>query len=384
MINIARITEDYGYKTYVSYGDCRRARKRTVENEIIIGNRYGRNLSLRFGRLFGGIDCGVPIATYRFLKQLEALQPDLIHLHNLHGTFIHVGMLFDYIKKHHIPVVWTLHDCWAVTAQCPHFTLVKCDKWKTACGDCPQYMKYPKTYFDYTTWMYREKKKWFSSVEKMTVVMPSEWLTSIVGESFLHMYNRRVIYNGINLELFQPTESSFLQMHGLMGKKIILGVADVWSERKGIADFCELAEKIEEDTHIVMVGLNQEQINAVSRKNLLALPHTTGIMELVKIYSASTVFFNPTYEETFGLVNIEAMACGIPVVTYRTGGSPEALTEETGKVIDFRDYVALTDFTMRAAEARVDYRSACISRAAQFSATDRFREYVALYEEILK
>lgn len=382
MINISNIAGLCGYRTYVAYGDCRRAKKRNIENGIIIGNRIMRNISMRLGRFSGCIDRCVPIATYRFLKYLDTLHPDLIHLHNLHGSFIHVGMLFNYLKKKGVPIVWTLHDCWAVTGQCPHFTIAKCEKWKEECYQCNQYKKYPKTYFDNTRNMHKSKKTWFLGLDKAVIVTPSKWLAKIVEQSFLKSYDVRVINNGIDLRKFKYVKSDFLDRYQLRGKEIILGVADVWSERKGLNDFHELSKVLQQNQHIILVGLNQEQIKSIASDNILALPHTSTVEELVTIYSAATILFNPTYEETFPTVNIEAQACGLPIITYNTGGSTEMLQNNTGEVIAHKEYTAVLRFLQRVSESREQYREACIENAKNYSMEDKFEEYLDLYDEM--
>ncbi len=384
MIHISDTASLYGHKTYVAYGDCRRARKRKVENSIIIGNRFMRNISMRLGRVLGCIDQCVPMETYRFLKKLDKLNPDLIHLHNLHGSFIHVGMLFKYLKKKNIPVVWTLHDCWAITGQCPHFTLAQCEKWKKECCQCNQYWKYPKTYFDNTKYMHRKKKEWFGGLERMIIVTPSKWLEGVIAHSFLNSYDAKVINNGIDLNHFKYVESDFLDKYHLCDKQIILGVADVWGERKGLNDFVELSKVLEKNQHIVLVGLNDKQIQEISSDNILALPHTQSLEELVEIYSSATILFNPTYEDNFPTVNIEAQACGTPVITYNTGGSPEMLRDNTGKVVIHKEYTVVLEFLQCVTEAREQYRAACIKNAKNYCMEDRFKEYINLYDELFE
>ena len=173
---------------------------------------------------------------------MEKIKPDLVHCHNLHGWYLNLPLFFRYIKKHHIPVVWTLHDCWALTGQCPHFTISKCEKWKTGCHDCPYpHNEYPQTIVDRSKEMWNLKKKWFTGVENMTIVTPSQWLADLVKQSYLKEYPVQVINNGIDLTVFKPTESTFRAKYHLENKYIILGVSLGWNYKKGLDVFVELS-----------------------------------------------------------------------------------------------------------------------------------------------
>jgi len=321
--------------------------------------------------------------TALFLKKVSKFNPDIIHLHNLHGNYINLSMLFRYIKKRKLPVVWTLHDCWAFTGQCPHFTIAKCDKWKTGCHHCPQIGGYPKSFVDNTRLMYRLKKKWFTGIDSMTLVTPSEWLAGMVRESFLKEYDARIIYNGLDLSIFKPTESSFRQEHGIGDRFIVLGVAFGWGERKGLDVFCRLAETLGERYQVVLVGTDE----AVDKKlpgNIISIHRTNNQQELARIYSASDVFVNPTREEMFGMVNIESLACGTPVITFETGGSPESIDESCGIVVPCDDVEAMEQAIRRVCEEKPFSQEACVRRGSEFDMWKKFGEYVELYRELTK
>ncbi len=345
----------------------------------LFGSRLSEDSHILLTRLTGLHGCFSFFATRRLLGRLKKEQPDLIHLHNLHNSYINLPQLFRFIKKQRIPVVWTLHDCWAFTGQCPHFTLAKCDKWKIGCHHCPQYRSYPQSCVDRTKTMWKKKKDWFTGVEHLTVVTPSKWLADLACQSFLKDYPIRVIPNGIDLEIFQPRTSDFRQMHGLEGKKIVLGVAFGWPYSKGLDVFIALSKRLEERYKILLVGTD-EAIDRTLPKNILSIHRTHDQKELAEIYSAADVLVNPTREENFPTVNMEALACGIPVVTFDTGGSPEVLDESCGSVVPVDNLDALEAEIRRICTLRPYSREACRQRALAFGAKACSESYLHLYE----
>lgn len=267
-------------------------------------------------------------ATKEFLKWAEEYSPDLLWLHNIHGYYINYEMLFEWIKKHpEMEVKWTLHDCWAFTGHCSHFTFVKCYKWKSGCEKCVQKDRYPSSFMDNCKNNFDRKKGAFTGVKNMTIVTPSKWLADLVKDSFLREYPVEVVYNTINTEIFKPTYGDFKENYRLVNKKIILGVASTWDDRKGLYDFYKLADMLGEEYAVVLVGLNDKQLEELP-KNIIGIKRTNGQKELAEIYTAADIFVNPTYEDTYPTVNLEAQACGTPVITYRTGGSPESVPAE--------------------------------------------------------
>ncbi len=315
--------------------------------------------------------------TYHFLRWVRRYKPDILHLHNIHGSFINHNLLFRFIKKYQLKVVWTLHDCWSLTGGCAYYDMVQCDKWQRACHHCPQ-----KTgYMDFSGQMHRHKKKWFRGVQSMTLVANSRWTAEQVQLSFMKDYPVRVIYNGIDLSVFQPTDGDFRKRHGLENKHIVLGVAFGWGERKGLDVFIELARRLPDTYQIVLVGTN-ERIDEQLSSNILSIHRTANQRELAEIYSAADVFVNPTREEAFGLVNIEALACGTPGVTFRTGGSPECYDDTCGIVVEKDDTDAMEKAIYDICEKKPFLSNDCIRFAQAFCMTDRYREYINLYKEL--
>lgn len=319
-------------------------------------------------------------ATRRLIRQLEAFAPDVVHLHNLHGWYLNYEMLTRYLKKKGVRVIWTLHDCWPFTGQCPHFVMAGCEKWKTGCHHCPQLREYPEACFDRTRALWEKKKGWFTGFADLTIVTPSRWLAELVRESFLKEYPVRVIHNGIDLSVFRPTQSDFREKHRCENKRLVLGVASNWGQRKGLDVFIELARRLDPSYQVILVGTD-EKADQQLPDNILSIHRTQDQKELAALYSVADVFVNPTREDTFPTVNLEALACGTPVVTFQTGGSPECVDTGCGSVVE-KDNVDLLEREIRRICMETPFsEDACVHRAASFAVHDRFEEYVRLYEE---
>lgn len=321
------------------------------------------------------------IKTRRFLRKVDRYAPDVIHLHNLHGSYIHLPSLFAYIKKKNIRVIWTLHDCWSFTGYCAHFTMAKCERWKEGCHHCPQLKLYPKPYLDTSRWMYKKKKQWFTGVRDLTLVTPSQWLADLVGQSFLKESPVVIIPNGIDLSVFHPTENEFRKKYGIPDeKKILLGVSFGWGTRKGLDVFIELSKRLDsEEYQIVLVGTN-ENVDKQIPDSIISIHCTADQKELAEIYTAADLFINPTREDTYPTVNMESIACGTPVLTFGTGGSPEIVDENCGAVVDCDDIDAMEREIIRICDSSPYSQEACIRRAKQFNKIARFEEYIKLYE----
>lgn len=319
-------------------------------------------------------------ATYRLVRRLKKYKPDVVHLHNLHAFCINLPILFKYLKKSGVRVIWTLHDCWSFTGHCPHFDMIGCDKWKEGCCECPQYNNgYLKTFVDGSKKSWKLKKKYFTGLNDMTIVTPSKWLAGLVKQSYLKDYPVQVIYNGIDLSVFKPTPSDFRKRYGLENKYIVLGVAFGWGEKKGLDMIIELGKRLNADEYaIVLVGTNAE-VDEGLPKDIISIHRTQDQIELAQIYTAADVFVNPTREDTYPTVNMESIACGTPVVTFDTGGSPECIDDKTGVVVPKNNIDALEKEIIRICETKPFSEDDCLNRAKEFDMNDRFQEYVDLY-----
>lgn len=347
-----------------------------------IGTFNSRRVNVALARITGFNGCFAWFETYKLLKKIDEFKPDIIHFHNLHDSYINLPMLFSYIKKHNVPTVWTLHDCWSFTGQCPYFTIVRCDKWKTGCHNCPQYKEYPASFYDNTKRMWKLKKKWFTGIGNMTIVTPSKWLAELAKESYLKEYPIEVINNGIDLDVFKPTPSNFRERYGIPAEThIVLGVSFAWGDRKGLDCFVEMAEKLGEQYQIVLVGTDDE-IDKNLPQNIISIHRTQNQKELAEIYSAADVFAMPTREENYPTVNMEAIACGTPVVTFDTGGSPEMLNEKVGRVVPVDDVNKMMSEIRKICENMRLSSEAFRSKAKEYIMEDRFLEYIDLYKSM--
>lgn len=379
-LDISKTLDEENIENWIlyGYGDS------DYERAIKFGGAFNIRSHQLKTRLLGKHGFYSKSATKELVKKLEAIDPDIIHLHNLHGHYLNVELLFNYLSEFKKPVIWTLHDCWSFTGHCAYFDYVGCEKWRTGCYKCPNLREYPRSLlFDRSKESYRDKKRIFNSIENLSIVAPSEWLAGLARESFLGKYPVKVIYNGIDLDVFKPTESNFRQENGLQGKFVMLGVANVWERRKGYSYFLELSKRLKEDERIVLLGLDESQKRELPN-NILAVEKTSSQKELAKIYSAVDLFVNPTLEEVFGLVNAESLACGTPVVTFNTGGSPEAIDEHTGIVVEKGNLEELvTSIEKIKTNGKSFYSERCINRVRElFEKTEKYKEYVSLYREI--
>ena len=342
--DLAEALEKQGHEVKIGYG-----RESVPEKYRRFAVRISSEAEVRLhglkARLFDADGLGSKYATARFLRFIEEFDPDVIHLHNLHGYYINVPMLFRYIIKNNKRVIWTLHDCWAFTGHCCN--LNGCDKWKSLCKGCPKHKLYPASITDRSHLNYQRKKELFTAVKDLTIVTPSRWLADLVKQSFLGALRIEVIPNGIDLDVFQPSQSDFKSRNGLENKKIVLGVASAWSKSKGLYDFITLAQILPDDYKIVMVGLKDEQMCLIP-ENILAIKRTNNLQELAEIYAAADVFLNATYNDNYPTVNLEAQACGTPVLTYRTGGSVESVPAENvveqGDLYGVKDKILANNF----------------------------------------
>lgn len=373
-----------GWKSYIAYG----RNKRPSESELIkIGNSWDNKMHGLQTRLFDMHGLASKNATNDLVIQIKKIKPDIIHLHNIHGYYLNYEILFSFLNVVNIPVVWTLHDCWPITGHCTYFTYVGCNKWETECFSCPQKTNYPASFLiDRSKKNFNRKKELFNSLMDVTIVPVSNWLSDILKKSFLHKYPVRVINNGINTEVFKPTESSeFRVKYSIENKFILLGVAIDWEPRKGLQDFIELSKQLESNYQIVLVGLTNKQIKQLP-ENILGIERTEDIEALVHIYSVADIVLNLSYEETFGMTTVEGLACGTPGIVYNATASPELIDNSTGLIVEPGDINELIEaIKVIEQNGKQYYTEACVNRAHRlYKKEDRFKEYIELYEELIK
>lgn len=378
-INNALIAQ--GQESVIAWGRTNTAPK-TVRT-IKIGNRFDQNIHGLYTRITDKCGFGSQMATKKFLKEIDEYAPDLIQLHIMHGYYINLKLLFEYIKRKNIPVVWTFHDCWAFTGHCPYFDLVHCEKWKTGCHDCEQKRHHPTSFvLDNSRWNWRKKRELFTKIPDLTIVTPSEWLAGLVNDSFLKNCKIKVINNGINLNDFKPTSGTMIDRLQIGKRKVILGVSSTWAKSKGLDDFIQLASLLPKIYVIVLVGLTKQQKENLP-STIIGIERTDSVKELAELYTVASIFVNPTYEDNYPTTNLEALACGTPVVTYRTGGAVEAAKNVYGKIIDQGSVSQMAEY-IKSRKWEDITPEMCRKRAEEFDENIRFDEYIELYKEVLE
>jgi len=371
-----------GNESFIAYG---RTSNPSASELIKIGNEIDQSLHLAKTRLLDRHGFGSVRATGVFLKRIVEISPDLIHLHNIHGYYLNIKVLFEFLKNRKKPVIWTFHDCWPFTGHCSYFDAVNCMKWQPKCFDCPNTRGYPASWFiDNSLRNYKQKKELFTGLENVVLISPSKWLADHLRNSFLSEYDIRVINNGVDLVKFNPTNADFVRAKYGLVRKYILGIASIWDERKGLDDFIKLRKILDPEIGIVLVGLSLQQIKNLP-DGINGLSRTENTEELAALYSGAEVFVNPTYADNFPSVNLEALSCGTPVVTYNTGGSPESIDEKTGSVIVKGDLNKLAgEVVLILQNGKMRYTNDCRLRAERlFDTGKRYLQYIEMYNEIL-
>lgn len=377
MLSTGKIAEDiskvairHGWETYTAWG---RFAKPSVSTQIQVGSKLDTYMHYAAHRLFDREGLMSNGATRKLVQRIEEIKPDIIHLHNIHDHYLNYPLLFEYLAKADIPVVWTQHDCWSFTGGCMYFDLLNCDAWKSGCINCPEKRAFLANSAEKQL---RLKQELLSHIKSLTFVPVSKWLAGLIKQSVQGHRDIITIHNGIDLTVFKP-------MRGASSIKFnILGVAAVWHKRKGFDDFIKLREMLSEDFVITLVGLSPEQVKMLP-PGIKGITRTSNLDEMVQLYSEADVFVNPTYSDNFPTTNIEALACGTPVITYKTGGSPEAVDTKTGVVIEQGNINALADAIMNMRDYPLSSED-CRKRAEDMFDKERcFEEYIDLYNKLL-
>ncbi len=378
-VDISNKLNDEGIENYIFYG----IGESKYKNAIKFGGEFNVRTHQLATRLLGKHGFYSKRATKELVEKIKNINPDIIHLHNIHGHYLNVEVLFKYLATSNKRVIWTLHDCWSFTGHCAYYDYVQCNKWKSECYSCPALKDYPKSLiFDRSKKSYNDKKRLFNSIKKMTLVTPSKWLAEEAKKSFLNRYPVQVINNGIDLISFNPNLSDFRKKLDIEDKFVILGLADVWEKRKGLQYFFDLAKDVKSDEIIILVGLSKEQQKELPH-NIIGISRTNSIKELAEIYSTADVFVNPTLEDNFPTTNLEALACGTPIVTFQTGGSHEAIDRETGIVVKKGNLKELLKAigTIKI-NGKLNYSRHCYARVkSKFDKNENFRGYIKIYRQ---
>lgn len=374
--DIGKIAIDEGWLSWIAYG---RGNPNSKSQLIRIGDNKDILFHGLQTRLLDNHGLASKSATCNFIKTIDDIQPDIIHLHNVHGYYINYKILFDYLRIWGGPVVWTLHDCWSFTGHCSHYSFLSCNRWKRECHHCPQINRYPRSFIcDRSAANFKDKLEAFTSLKNLTLVPVSNWLRWQLTESFLRNIPTLTIHNGIDITTFHP-----IQFSKKSNTKIILGVASVWDDRKGLYEFYKLRELLPIDYRIILVGLTEKQISELPN-GIEGITRTDSIEQLVGLYNCAEVFVNPTFEDTFPTTNLESLACGTPVITYNTGGAPETVDAKSGFVVDYGDINMLAKKIQVTCTITPFSSEYCRNRAVEFfDKTKNFQCYLSLYNSLL-
>lgn len=389
--SIAQLAQSQGWECYIIHG-ARYVKHPSCMKDIQTVSKVGEYIHYAEGLIFDNHGLASRAATRRVVEQIKKINPDVIQMHCIHGYYLNYKILFEYFQTINTPIVWTFHDCWAFTGHCAYFDSINCEKWKTGCYDCKLKGTYPPAkILDRSSRNYNLKRRLFTSVERQTVIVPvSYWLEDLVKQSYLKHIRINTIHNGTDVEVFKPTNDKILRAQlGVGEKKVILGVALPWVPRKGMPDMIRLADMLPKDEYqVVLVGLDDNQLSTLP-SNVIGIKRTNGTKELAEYYSLASVFVNSTYEDNFPTTNIEALACGTPVISYRTGGSPEAVSPETGWVVEQGDvdglFNVIIEYGSKNPQEVQKMRDACRKRAEkEFDKNKCFEKYLELYESLIQ
>lgn len=373
-----------GYESHIAYGRIANNSESSLYRiESKLGTLWHGAYSLFFDR-----HClSSSRATKNLISYIQELNPDIIHLHNIHGYYLNMKLLFEYLNSTRIPIVWTLHDCWAYTGHCSHYSNINCNKWQTECFNCPKYKNYPKSlFFDRSNKNFHLKKELFCNNNNLTLIPVSEWLGKEVSKSFLKNKNISVILNGVDTSIFHPfaEDRSIREKYGLGDCKILLAVASIWGPQKGLNDYIQLSKMLPTDTKLVMVGVDKKLKNKLPAE-IITIKRTNNQEELAQLYSAADIVMNLSYLETFGMTTAEGFACGTPSIVYNCTASPELITSETGRVVNSGDLDSVLNNIFEITSiGKQRWINACRNRAVEkYDKSKNFGKYVRLYEELM-
>lgn len=377
-VDLADNLDKLGHEVKIAYGRDGQVPEQYKKYAVRIGTDIDVKFHAIKTRLFDATGFGSRNATKKFIKWIMRYNPDIIHLHNLHGYYINIEILFDYLKISEKKVIWTMHDCWAYTGHSAYCDVVECTRWMDGCHKCPQKLVYPKSYVDRSNKNWKKKKVIFSSVPGLTVVCPSEWLANQVRHSFLKEYPVMVINNGIDTNIFYPLPNDYKEKHGLEGKKIILSVATVWNDLKGYSDFLKLAKRISKEYRIIMVGAMDRALIKTLPHNIINIRRTDNVQEMAVLYNAADIFLNLTYCDTYPTVNLESVACGTPIITYAVGGSAESAQKYGGYTVKRGDINAVLEIIEVASKNK---KSVILQDINELDKKNAIFKYINYYKE---
>ncbi|MBR1578497.1 MAG: glycosyltransferase [Bacteroidales bacterium] len=386
MRELGELAQEAGWESFIAYSRARDGVPQHSSKLIPVGSKFDLLVHWLATRLFDAHGLASKRATRQLIRRIKEIDPDVVQIHNVHGYFLHYPLLLDFLAQRGKPVVWTVHDCWLFTGHCYHYAAAGCDRWQTHCHDCPQKHAFPASWLlDRSARNFEAKRRALTALPDFTLVTVSDWMRREVGKSFLQDVPCRVIHNGIDLHTFQPEpDADVRQRYGISTEHYVLAVASIWLPQKGLPDLVRLAGMLPADEGLVLVGRISEEQKAEFPAGVTFIPRTEDANTLAALYSGALALLNPTWQDNYPTVNLEAIACGTPVITYRTGGSVESITPETGFVVEQADVEGLVSAirTIRT-NGKEHYGEACRAFALQhFDRKTCFQEYIRLYESL--
>lgn len=322
-----------GWKSYIAYGrDVRPSHSELVR----IGTNFDIYAHVLKTRLFDRHGFGSKHATKKIIKQIDEIKPDVIQFQNVHGYYLNLPVILNYITEKDVPLIWSLHDCWSMTGHCAHFALEDCEKWKVECNHCPLLKDYPASWgWDSSKRNYQEKKNLIEAIPRLTIVSGSEWIASIARQSYFKNRDIHVIPDGIDTDIYSPQcdTAELRKINQLEGKFVIMASGTAWPYYKGLDDFAKLRAVLDDNYAIIIVGMQEKEIPSLP-KGLIGIPRTKTPQELASWYSMADCVMSLSRLESFGLTPVEGFACGTPAIVYNNAALPELITEKTGFVVE--------------------------------------------------
>lgn len=370
-----------GWQSIIAYGRTSNESKSVLYR---IGNDLDVNFHLMQSYIFGNHGFASTIATKNLINYIKSQNPDIIHLHNLHGYYINLKLLFSFLSESKAKIVWTLHDCWPLTGHCSYFSDINCQKWINECNNCPKKRNYPKSIlFDNSKRDFYFKKELFNTV-KINIVTVSNWLKNITKESFLKDHNIISISNGVNRNKFKIKGKNqiLIERHKLSEKKILLASSTSWARQKGFDDYLKLSSLLPPSLKIVLIGLSKDNIRKLP-VNILGIERTDNIDELVDWYNIADIVLNLSLQESFGLTSVEGFMCGKPTIVYNSTASPELIIDSCmGEIVNIHDIEGVKSAILKTLESNVDSKRIREKAIDKFDSKLQYQKYIDLYKTI--
>lgn len=373
--------EAHGIECYVAYSIADRPK-----NKVPRGYRIGNVLTAKWhalmSRVFGKQAYFNRFTTWLLLQWIKKINPDIVHLHNLHSNYIHLNMLLHYLAKHDIATVITLHDCWFFTGGCTHYTSIGCHRWQSGCGHCPIWKTIPSWFADTTASVLKNRKKYLCTIPRLEIVGASEWIANEVKKTVLKSKDICFIHNGFDLSVFKPTLTSLRKQLGLEDKFVILGPASKWLLPINKPTLEYFISHLKNDMVLVLFGSSSPSEGLP--KSVIQIGYTNNRQKMAEMYSMADVFVNCSREDTLSSLNLECQACGTPVVTYDATGSKETVDGICGFAVSTGNVESLWKEVVKIKRnGKESFSGQCLKWvSSNFSKEDNYERYIDLYKRM--